>query len=77
MKPDTRDLFWMICRTPTGRHSKTEPRARYSTFEAAWDDAAKLARETGMNFSVLAHVDIVTPGDRLTQSSLFKGGLDV
>lgn len=58
--------FWMICRKPTHPHAKTEPRARYSTREAARDEAAKLARHTAHPFLVLEVVDEVGASDART-----------
>lgn len=62
--------FWMVCRKPTGPHSKTEPRARYSSFDDAMADAAKLAKENDAQFLVLETVAIARPGDA-QQESLF------
>lgn len=55
--------FWMVCRKPTGRHSKTEPRARYSSFDEAMAAARKLARENDAQFHVLETVATARPGE--------------
>ena len=54
--------FWMVCRKPTGPHSKTEPRQRYSTFEDAMAAAQKLARENDAQFHVLETVATARAG---------------
>ncbi|WP_375175528.1 hypothetical protein [Pseudooceanicola sp.] len=71
MKPDRNQIFWMICRMPSGRHSKTQPKVRYEHRDAAWDDAARLARETGETYALLTVDEVVTPSARLTQGRLF------
>lgn len=55
--------FWMICRKPTGPHSKSEPRQRYSTRADALADAKRLANHTDAPFIVLEAVEIVRPGN--------------
>ena len=50
--------FWMVCRKPTGPHSKTEPRQRYSRIEDARADARTLAEQTGAAFLILEAVEI-------------------
>lgn len=69
--PAPENRFWMICREPTGRSSKTQPTARYGHRDAAFDDAARLARDTGANYLILETVEVVTPAARLTQGRLF------
>lgn len=61
--------FWMVCRKPTGPLSKTEPRARYSSFDEAMAAARKLARENDAQFHVLETVATARPGDA-TQEAL-------
>ncbi len=61
--------FWMVCRKPSGPHSKTEPRQRYSSFDQALAAAQKLARENEAQFHVLETVATARPGD-LTQETL-------
>ncbi|PIE15150.1 MAG: hypothetical protein CSA68_07310 [Rhodobacterales bacterium] len=55
--------FWMVCRKPTGPRSKTEPRARYSSFEDAMTAAQKLSKENNAQFHVLETVATARPGD--------------
>jgi hypothetical protein len=59
MKP-----FWMIARAPTHPGSKTEPKTRFDSEEAAIRSARGLARETGAAFVVLAVTRTIHPGDR-------------
>lgn len=61
--------FWMVCRKPTGPQSKTEPRARYSSFDEAMNAARKLARENDAQFHVLETVATARPGEA-TQETL-------
>ena len=60
------DRFWMICRAPAHRNSRTEPKARFPTLDAARDEARRLAYQTGHPFVVLAVVEEVRPKDNLT-----------
>jgi hypothetical protein len=62
--------FYMVARQPTHAGSKTEPRARYDTLDAATVAATKLAAENACAFVVLGVVHIAHPRD-LTQSTLF------
>lgn len=55
--------FWMVCRKPTGPHSKTEPRARYASFDDAMAAARKLAVENDAQFHILETVATARPGD--------------
>lgn len=55
--------FWMVCRKPTGPQSKTEPRARYATFDDAMAAARKLARENDAQFHVLETIATARPTD--------------
>jgi hypothetical protein len=71
MTPERKDQFWMICRQPAHDRARTEPKVRYAHRDTAWDDAARLARETGENFVILAVEEVVTPAARLTQGRLF------
>ena len=61
--------FWMVCRKPSGPHSKTEPRARYSSFDEALAAAQKLAKENDAQFHVLETVATARPTDA-TQRTL-------
>ncbi len=67
LSPFTR--FWMVCRKPSGPHSKTEPRTRYSTFDDAMAAAQKLAKENDAQFHVLETVATARPTDA-TQGAL-------
>lgn len=71
MKPDRSQIFWMICRMPAHERSRTEPKVRYAHRDAAWDDAARLARETGESYALLTVEEVVTPQARLNQSAFF------
>lgn len=62
--------FWMVCRKPTGSGSKTEPRARYSSFDDAMAAARKLARENDAQFHVLETVATAQPGDTSQETLL-------
>lgn len=62
--------FWMVCRKPSGPHSKTEPRARYWTFDDALTAAQKLAKENDAQFHVLETVATARPGDAKQESLL-------
>ena len=62
--------FWMVCRKPMGPNAKTEPRARYGSFEDAMDAARKLARENDAHFLILETVAIARPTDA-RQEALF------
>lgn len=55
--------FWMVARKPTGPHSRTEPRARYSSIEDARTAASDLANATDAPFVVLEAVEVIRPGD--------------
>lgn len=57
--------FWMVCRKPTGPGSKTEPRARYSSFNDAFAAAQKLAQENDAQFLVLETTAIARPGEAM------------
>jgi len=61
--------FWMVCRKPTGPHSKSEPRQRYSSFDDAMTAARKLARENNAQFHILETVATARPGEE-TQGAL-------
>ncbi len=61
--------FWMICRKPTGPHSKTEPRARYETRADAAKAAQKVADQTGKRMLILEPVGEIAPRDK-NQGSL-------
>lgn len=63
--------FWMICRAPLGPHSKTEPKARFTSYAAAEDEATKLATATDADFLILAPVAVIKPGDTPAQGGLF------
>lgn len=65
------EKFWMICRKPTHRNSKTEPKARFLHRDAAIDEARRLARQTGSHFTLLESVDEISPTDGHLQSSFF------
>lgn len=54
--------FWMVCRKPTGPHSKTEPRQRYGSLADALAAAQKLADENDAQFHVLETVATARPG---------------
>lgn len=58
--------FFMICRKPTHRNARTEPKARYPHVEVARDEARKLARQTGHAFVILSVIEEVQPRDDLT-----------
>ncbi|MCZ4351560.1 hypothetical protein O4H61_03440 [Roseovarius aestuarii] len=62
--------FWMVCRKPTGPHSKTEPRTRYSSLFDAMQAAHKLADDTGAQFHVLETVATARPGDAIQATLL-------
>jgi len=55
--------FWMVARKPSGPHSRTEPRARYSTLQDARAAAHDLAQANNAPFLVLETVEIIRPGD--------------
>ena len=55
--------FWMVARKPTGPHSRTEPKARYSAIEDARTAARDLAQANNAAFVVLEAVEIFKPGD--------------
>lgn len=65
--PDFR-RFWMICRMPVDRGSKTEPRMRYPSIAAARDAARDMATQHGHPFVVLEAAEVVTPKDTSTKS---------
>jgi hypothetical protein len=56
--------FWMVCRKPTGPHSKTEPRRRYSRLADARDTAEQLAAKEDAQYLILEAVEIIHPTDR-------------
>lgn len=45
--------FWMVCRSPRGPQSTTEPRQRYHSLSEARRAAQALADQTGEPFVVL------------------------
>jgi hypothetical protein len=60
--------FWMICRKPEHRNSKTEPKARYSHRDAAENDARRMSAQTNTDFVILEAVKVVRPTDERTKS---------
>ena len=75
MQPDRSQVFWMVCRMPTHPRSQTQPKVRYAHRDAAWDDAARLARETGSDYGILRLDEVVTPRARLTENRLPLGDM--
>lgn len=73
-EPLPEERFWMVCRMPSHRNSKTEPKQRYVTRLAADQAARDLAAQSGANFAVLEVVNVVGPRDRLTDHGLFPMG---
>ena len=64
------DVFWMVCRKPTGPQSTTQPRTRYLSFGEAMASAQKLAKENGAQFHVLETVATALPGGAMQESLL-------
>lgn len=62
--------FWMVCRKPTHRGAKTEPRQRYNVHADAINAAQKLARDNNHPFIVLEATEIHRPNDAPTQGNL-------
>lgn len=63
-------LFYMIARAPTHPGSKTEPKARYTHFDTALEEARKIARQTGHAFVVLGVLATVQPTNTPTRTLL-------
>ena len=63
--------FWMICRAPSHRRSRTEPKARFPTRAAAIEKAQSMAAETGAPFVVLEATDTIHPKDAGYERGLF------
>lgn len=59
--------FWMVCRMPTDRGSRTEPRTRYPSIGAARDAARDLAYQNNHPFVVLEAAEVIQPKDLLTK----------
>jgi hypothetical protein len=67
------NLFYQIARAPTGPHSRTEPKARFDSFDAAAAEARQLASTTGAAFVVMGVLATVQPADTRT-GNLFGQG---
>lgn len=65
------ERFWMICRKPEHKGSRTEPKARYAHRDAALTDARRMAAETGHDFVLLEAVEVIRPRDSRTKSFNF------
>lgn len=70
--PDQR-MFYQIARAPTGPNSRTEPKARFGSFDDAAAEARRLASATGAAFVIMGVLATVQPADTRT-GNLFGEG---